>query len=93
MGLFMTCYSDDVTHIVTEFDTIEPVLRKLGLAVVEDLGSAQVVKVKWFTDCMKAGHVIDVEESHKVAFQEETRVIYLRHTLQGNSSKCKFTHQ
>ena len=68
--------SSEVTHIVTEFDNTEAVLRKLDIASEEDLCGAQVVKVKWFTDCMKAGHVVDVTDDHRIVSLEKTKVIY-----------------
>ena len=76
----MIIFSSHVTHIVTEFDSIEAVLRKLEISSVEDLHDVHVVKVKWFTDCMKAGHVVDVAEDHKVMSQEKTNVKHIPFT-------------
>ena len=75
--LYLFVFSSDVTHIVTEFDTIEAVLRKLDLPNTEDLGGAKVVKVAWFTDCMRAGHVVDVLEEHKVPSSQTVEVLLL----------------
>ena len=72
-------FSSDVTHIVTEFDTVVAVLRKLDLTNIENLGDAQVVKVTWFTDCMKAGHVVEVLEEHRVPSHHTTKVMSFIH--------------
>ena len=66
-----------MTHIVTEFDTTEAVLRKLDLPNTEDLGGTKVVKVAWFTDCMRAGHVVDVLDDHRVPSPQTDEVLLL----------------
>jgi len=42
------------------------VLRKLGLTDMKQLGDSDVVSVQWFTECMKAGKVVEVEDRHKI---------------------------
>ena len=61
---------------MTEFDNTEAVRRKLDISSLDDLQDVYVVKVKWFTDCMKAGHVIDVTDDHKVKAPENADVMY-----------------
>ena len=61
---------------MTEFDNTEAVLRKLDINNLDDLQDFYVVKVKWFTDCMKAGHVIDVTDDHKVKAPENADVMF-----------------
>jgi len=63
--LFSLC-SSQVTHLITEFKDIGAVLRKLGLTDMKQLGDSDVVSVQWFTECMKAGKVVEVEDRHKI---------------------------
>ncbi|WAR21735.1 DPOLM-like protein [Mya arenaria] len=59
-------FSDDVTHIITEYSDLEGVARILGVDVAGLLRNRVVVNVKWFSECMRAGHVIEVQDVHTV---------------------------
>ena len=72
---------------------MEAVLRKLDLASVEELGGAHVVKMTWFTDCMKAGRVVDVLEEHQVQSDQRTEVMYLIVTVYSGPMISYFGNQ
>lgn len=52
--------------MVTEFSDTGAVLRRLGFTDELQLRNAVVVSVQWFTECMKADKVVDVQERHKI---------------------------
>ncbi|XP_067657626.1 DNA-directed DNA/RNA polymerase mu-like [Haliotis asinina] len=61
--------SAEVTHVVTEFETMEQVVRALKMDNVASLGNVETVSLRWLTDCFKAGKVIPVTEEYRLKLE------------------------
>ncbi|XP_005089112.1 DNA-directed DNA/RNA polymerase mu isoform X2 [Aplysia californica] len=62
----------NVTHVVTEFESVEQVEKVLKKEGWELPKTALLVVIKWLTECLKASKIIDVQQSHKLKRTEET---------------------
>ncbi|XP_046360597.2 DNA nucleotidylexotransferase-like isoform X1 [Haliotis rufescens] len=58
--------STEVTHIVTEFETVEQVVRALKKDNVATLGDVEIVSLTWLTECFKAGKVNVATEAYRL---------------------------
>ncbi|KAL3864775.1 hypothetical protein ACJMK2_006429 [Sinanodonta woodiana] len=59
-------FCSSVTHIVTEHENLDQVVKTMKLADTGALDKIQVLSVAWFTDSMKAGAPVPVEERHRI---------------------------
>ncbi|KAL5022597.1 hypothetical protein ScPMuIL_001752 [Solemya velum] len=55
-----------VTHVVTECDSLEQVLKFLLLDDVDQLHGVQVLSMTWLTACLKNGRPVEIEESQRI---------------------------
>ncbi|KAL4231639.1 hypothetical protein ACF0H5_009219 [Mactra antiquata] len=64
-------FSNDVTHVVTEFTDFGAVLRKLNIKDGSDLDGVEILSVQWFTECLRSGSLVKVEDRHKICRQSK----------------------
>lgn len=77
----MFCCSDNVSHVVTEYEDLEPVIKALSCSK-DKLENVTIVKLQWLTDCLKAGQLIDASNEHKIKrthVKQETPVKFFLH--------------
>ncbi|XP_041369220.1 DNA-directed DNA/RNA polymerase mu-like isoform X2 [Gigantopelta aegis] len=67
-------FSSNVTHVVTESDNMQQVIRWLDLDSDADLHDVEVVTLTWLTDSLKAGKPVTVEAKHRVNQDSEESV-------------------
>lgn len=59
-------HSCEVTHIVAEDNSADELWSWLKEQGIADLGKMNVLDIGWFTQSMRAGRPIPVEEQHRI---------------------------
>lgn len=77
-----------MTHIVTQYDTREQVFRQLqrdGIIISDkEAITSEIVSLSWLSACFKSGHILQVEDSHRLTKTEDTDVnFYYFYSLYG----------
>ena len=62
---------------MSALDTIEDIVRKLNLPEgFKDQNAIHFVNLNWLSACLKAGHIVDVIEAHKIPKQKDLVCIF-----------------
>ncbi|XP_071986122.1 DNA nucleotidylexotransferase isoform X2 [Engystomops pustulosus] len=62
---------DSVTHVVAENNSGDEVLEWLQTARRIQANTYQILDISWFTECMGAGHPIEIQRRHQLQVQED----------------------
>jgi len=59
-------FSPQVSHVVTEYKDLGSVLRRLDTDSTTSVGDVAIVSVAWFSESMRAGRPVPVEDHHRI---------------------------
>lgn len=67
--LFSFFNRSNVTHVVTEYETVAQVLKVLKIAALPQ--HTNLLKVNWFIDSVKAGGPVQIQDKHRIPQGDE----------------------
>jgi len=74
--MVMRC-SSDVTHVISEYDTVQQSIRAVCLDESDWNEDTVVVKSSWLSECIKAGRLVDVGHEHRLPFGCASSQVYI----------------
>jgi len=58
--------SSNVSHVVSEHETVQQSIKALCSEADEWQDGAVMVKSSWLSECIKAGHLVEVQLEHRL---------------------------
>lgn len=68
-GFFFLFNRSNVTHVVTEYETVAQVLKVLKIAALPQ--HTNLLKVNWFIDSVKARGAVQIQDKHRIPQGDE----------------------
>nr|XP_022339893.1 DNA nucleotidylexotransferase-like isoform X2 [Crassostrea virginica] len=68
-------FKSNVTHVVTEYETVAQVLKVLKIAALPQ--HTNLLKVNWFIDSVKAGGPVQIQDKHRIPQGDEQEALEL----------------
>jgi hypothetical protein len=61
-----TFCSSTVSHIVSDHETVQQTIKALHCELCDLSRQPEVIRSSWLSECIRAGHVLNVEASHRL---------------------------
>jgi len=72
MFLLAICYSSSVTHVVSEYETVQQSIRGLCHEADNWKEDTLVLNTAWLSECIKAGQLVNVQQQHCLPLGDTT---------------------
>jgi len=72
----VACCSPGVTHIISEYETVEQSVKALCRESDDFTESTTVLKSAWLSECIKAGRLVNVRQEHRLPLGYTTSEVY-----------------
>jgi len=70
--LLAICYSSGVTHVVSEYETVQQSIRAICHEADSWKEDTLVLTTGWLSECIKAGQLVDIQHQHCLPLGDAT---------------------